>query len=72
LSEEYCGEMAMDGLSRWDFVLWIVVAYFAVMAMVRLMLAYQRTTVRKLSDQLPAQTPSKNATPASNSQREAA
>ena len=62
----------MDGLSRWDLVLWIALAYFAVMALVRLMLAYQRTTVQKLRDQLPIQSPNKNKSPSGNPQREVA
>lgn len=45
----------MDGLSRWDLVLWIVIAYVAVMAIVRMMLHHRDTVVRKLRDQAAAQ-----------------
>jgi hypothetical protein len=62
----------MDGLSRWDLVLWIVVAYVAVMALVRLMLNHRETMLHKLRDQLAAQPRRKAAAPAAEEQREAA
>ena len=45
----------MDGLSRWDLVLWVVVAYVAVMVLVRLMLNHRDNVMRKLRDELPVQ-----------------
>jgi hypothetical protein len=62
----------MDGWSRWDIVLWIVVAYVAVMTMVRMMLHHRSVTVRKLRDQLAGQQRRKNAGANDNDQREAA
>jgi hypothetical protein len=62
----------MDGLSRWDFVLWIVVAYIAVMALVRLMLNHRETMIGKLREQLAAQPRSKVSSPAVEERREAA
>ncbi len=61
----------MDGLSRWDLVIWIVIAYIAVMSLIRMMIHYRDTTVRKLSDQL-ANQPRKNAAVKDTPQREAA
>ncbi|HZZ27140.1 MAG TPA: hypothetical protein VFE46_03960 [Pirellulales bacterium] len=60
----------MDGLSRWDVVLWIIVVYVAVTAMVRMMLAYRDATVRKLTDRL-AKKPRRNKAD-ENAKREAA
>ena len=62
----------MDGLSRWDLVLWIIIAYVAVMAMVRMMLHYRDTVVRKLSDQMANQPSRKNVVVPENERREAA
>jgi hypothetical protein len=59
----------MDGLSRWDLVLWIVVAYIAVMALVRLMLRQRETVTRKLRDQLTAQQRRKKPTAAATEER---
>jgi hypothetical protein len=62
----------MDGLSRWDLVLWFVVAYAAVMILVRLMLNHREAVVRRLRDQLAA-TPRRNATaPPAEERRDAA
>jgi hypothetical protein len=38
----------MDGLSRWDLVLWVVVAYGVVVALVRLLLRRRTSFIRKL------------------------
>jgi hypothetical protein len=62
----------MEGLSRWDLVLWIVVAYVAVMTIVRMMLHHRNVTVRKLRDQLAGQQLRKNAAPRADDKREAA
>ena len=62
----------MDGLSRWDLVLWFVVAYAAVMILVRLMLNHRETVLRKLRDQVAA-TPRRNAAaPPAEERRDAA
>ena len=42
----------MDGLSRWDLVLWFVVAYAAVMILVRLMLNRRETVLRRCATRL--------------------
>ena len=42
----------MDGLSRWDLVLWFVVAYAAVMILVRLMLNHRETVLRRCATRL--------------------
>ena len=39
----------MDGLSRWDLVLWFVVAYAAVMILVRLMLNHREIVLRRFA-----------------------
>ena len=62
----------MDGLSRWDLVLWIVVAYVAVMVLVRLMLQHRNTVFRKVRDQLAAQHRSKNRPSTAEKRRDAA
>ena len=62
----------MDGLSRWDFVLWIVVAYIAVMALVRLMVNHRETMMSKLRSQMAAQPRRKAAAPGAEERREAA
>ncbi len=62
----------MDGLSRWDLVLWIVVAYVAVMVLVRLMLQHRDAVLRKVRDQLSAQHKSKSRTPTAENRRDAA
>jgi hypothetical protein len=62
----------MDGLSRWDFVLWIVVAYVAVMAIVRMMLSHRDSVVRKLRDQAAAQQRRKPAAKTTDEERKAA
>jgi hypothetical protein len=62
----------MDGLSRWDLVLWIVVAYVAVMVLVRLMLQHRETVFRKVRDQLTTQQRSKNRAAAAEKRRDAA
>jgi hypothetical protein len=62
----------MDGLSRWDLVLWIIAAYVALVTIVRMMLLYRNSTVRKLHDQLPGQPHRKNAAATGSKQREAA
>jgi hypothetical protein len=38
----------MDGLSRWDLVLWVVVAYGVVVALVRLLLRRRAPLFRRL------------------------
>jgi len=62
----------MEGLSRWDLVLWVAVAYLAVMAMVRLMIQHRNVTVRKLRDQLERQQRRKAKDSTAGSRREAA
>jgi hypothetical protein len=62
----------MDGLSRWDLVLWIVVAYAAIMALVRMMLNHRESVVRKLRDQLASQPRRNNAPPIPEERRDAA
>ena len=54
----------MDGLSRWDLVLWVVVAYGVVVALVRLVLRRRASIVRRLNQRwaLPARGPSVAAT----------
>ncbi len=53
----------MDGLSRWDFVLWFVVAYLAVMILIRMMLAHRESVMRKVRDQLALEQRSKARQP---------
>jgi hypothetical protein len=63
----------MDGLSRWDLVIWVVVAYVAVMALVRMMLRHRDSTMRKLRDELAAeQRRAKAAAAKAQQRREAA
>jgi hypothetical protein len=59
----------MDGLSRWDLVMWFVVAYVAVMALVRMMLRQREIVSRKLRDQLAAQQRRKKPTVAATEER---
>src|SRR5262249_54202227 len=65
-------DLAMDGLSRWDLVLWIVVGYAAVMALVRMMLNHRDAALRRLRDQVEAQPRRKPAAPVVEERREAA
>jgi len=62
----------MDGLSRWDLVLWIVVAYVAVTTMVRMMLNHREVVIRRLRDQLTGQKGHKTASSPAEERREAA
>ena len=45
----------MDGLSRWDLVLWVVVAYGVVVALVRLLLRRRTPIFRRLSQRFALQ-----------------
>ena len=63
---------SMDGWSRWDLVLWIVVAYVAVMTMVRMMLHHRNRTGCKLRDQLTRQQRRNNVATSADEKREAA
>lgn len=44
--------IAMDGLSRWDLVLWVVVAYGVLMALVRLFLRRRAPWFRRMQQRL--------------------
>jgi hypothetical protein len=59
----------MDGLSHWDLLLLFVVAYIAVMAMVRMMLHHRSQTLVKLRDQLAVQQRRKNSAARSDEPR---
>lgn len=50
----------MDGLSRWDLVLWVVVAYGVVVALVRLFFSRRPLFGRRLHQRLAM--PSRGAT----------
>ncbi len=45
----------MDGLSRWDLVLWVVVAYGVVVALVRLLFRRRAPFARRLLQRLSMQ-----------------
>jgi hypothetical protein len=62
----------MDGLSRWDLVLWIIVGYVAVMAIVRMILYQRNIVVQKLRQQLAGQRRRKPAVKSVEESREAA
>jgi hypothetical protein len=62
----------MDGLSRWDLVLWFVVAYAAVMILVRLMLNHRETVLRRLRDQVGRPSRRTAAVPPTEERRDAA
>jgi hypothetical protein len=62
----------MEGLSRWDFVLWFVVAYLAVMILIRMMLAHRDSVIRKVRDQLDLEQRSKARQPIPEKRRDAA
>ncbi len=62
----------MDGFSRWDFVLWIVVAYIAVMVLVRMMLQHRDAVIRKIRSQINAEQRTKNSARSSEKRRDAA
>jgi heme exporter protein D len=62
----------MDGLSRWDLVIWIVVAYVAVMVLVRLMLQHRDAVFRNVRDQLTTQHRSKSRPTTAEKRQDAA
>ncbi len=62
----------MDGLSRWDLVLWFVVAYAAVMILVRLMLNHRETVLRRLRDQVGTPSRRNTVAPPAEERRDAA
>jgi hypothetical protein len=62
----------MDGLSRWDLVLWFVVAYAAVMILVRLMLNHRETVLRRLRDQVGTPSRRNTVVPPAEERRDAA
>jgi hypothetical protein len=62
----------MDGLSRWDLVLWIVVAYIAVISLVRMMLHHRDVVMRKMRDRLAMEQQRRTAAPAADDVRKAA
>jgi hypothetical protein len=65
-------QTTMDGLSRWDLVLWFVVAYAAVMILVRLMLNHREIVLRRLRDQVATSPRRNSAAPPAEERRDAA
>ena len=62
----------MDGLSRWDLVLWFVVAYIAVISLVRMMLHHRDVVMRKMRDRLTLEQQRRSVAPVVDDARKAA